>query len=123
MDIKKERLECLAWLKTLGLNNVEFDENLYITSITRQSHCDLTTREIELMLRTWLAAKQQAIPDGFVVVKDKLVAYMIQNKSWTHSHGNDYFEVKLLSEMPEPEFDDDHYDIEIPLYMIQEVQK
>lgn len=62
----------------------------------------------------WQAAKAQAVPEGFVLVKDKPVAYMVQNKFW-----NGEFEVKLLSEMPEPEFDGDSYDIEIPLYAIE----
>lgn len=66
----------------------------------------------------WSSAKHsikaQAVPEGFVLVKDEPVAYMVQNKFWKGE-----FEVKLLSEMPEPEFDGDSYDVEIPLYMIE----
>jgi len=75
MDIKKESLlnkeqyKCLEFLKTWGLNKVEFDENKKIVGITRQSHCDLSTREIELIMRVWQAAKAQAVPEGFVLVK------------------------------------------------------
>jgi len=68
----------------------------------------------DLAIREMQAANAQAVPEGFVLVKDKPVAYMVQNKFW-----NGEFEVKLLSEMPEPEFDGDSYDIEIPLYAIE----
>lgn len=134
MDISKERE---AFEKSSIVENYKdhmqsfsFNGNIYQysnelgrLSVSQMACFGLSLTVVNSMWSGWLAAKQQAIPDGFVVVKDKPVAYMIQNKSWAHSHGNDYFEVKLLSEIPEPEFDDDYYDIEIPLYMIQEVQR
>ena len=71
--------------------------------------------------RAWAVWQASANREGFVLVENKPVAYMIQNKSWVHSHGSEYFEVKLLGEMPEPEFEGDSYDTEIPLYMDQSI--
>lgn len=75
--------------------------------------------EIDQGWKLWQAATAQVVPEGFVLVRNKPVAYMVQNKSWTYQEGNNYFEAKLLKEMPEPAFDGDSYDIEIPLYMIE----
>ena len=74
MDIQKEpflskdQYECLEFLKTWGLNKVEFDENKQIIGITRQSHCDLSTREIELIMRAW-QAKSKVVPEKDAVIK------------------------------------------------------
>jgi hypothetical protein len=46
------------------------------------------------------------------------VAYMVTNKSWQAAHGDDYFELRLPQDMPEPAFDGDKYDVEIPLMPI-----
>lgn len=76
---------------------------------------DMSFESLINLTLSWLnEAKNQAIPEGFVLVKDKPVAYMVQNKFWKGG-----FEVKLSSEMPEPEFEGDSYDIEIPLYAIE----
>ncbi|EOR06844.1 hypothetical protein [Acinetobacter tandoii] len=97
MDIKKEpflskdQYECLEFLKTLGLNKVEFDENKQIIGITRQSHCDLSTREIELIMRAW-QAKSQAVPEGFVLVEKKNLrdTYYLVDSEHVVDHPTEY---------------------------------
>lgn len=109
MNIENERKLFEEWAKSESLNISKF--------ISRGDYLYKDTQ------RCWKAWQASANREGFVLVENKPVAYMIQNKSWVHSHGAEYFEVKLLSEMPEPEFEGDSYDTEIPLYMIKAPQE
>lgn len=58
-------------------------------------------------------AKAQAVPEGFVVCKSEPVAYIVQNKFWKQK-----FDVKSVKDMPPQKWEDDHYDVEIPLYAV-----
>ena len=124
MDIKLEKIAHEKHLLSQGVDfkylpNIQYNEleNVY-ELIEWDEEYNEALNEINSSWCTWQAAKASAVPDGYVLVSDKPVAYMVQNKFW-----NGEFEVKLLNEMPNPEFEGDSYDVEIPLYMIEAAQE
>lgn len=110
MDIQKEKEAFQKFCE----ENFDFEnhEQTYFDEKTQcyENESGEDTDSINMAWAAWQAAKAQ-VPEGFVLVEDKPIAYMVQNKFWKGE-----FEVKLLNEMPEQEFEGDSYDIEIPLY-------
>lgn len=69
MDIQKEWDLFVAHLRTLGVVKIGRNALGTITNLTREGKCSLSYNDIELMWETWQAAKAQAVPEGFVLVK------------------------------------------------------
>lgn len=61
----------------------------------------------------WQEGKASAVPKGYVLCKSKPVAYIVQNKFWKQE-----FDIKSIKDMPPKKWEDDHYDVEIPLYAV-----
>ena len=72
MDIQKEWDLFVAHLRTLGVVKIGRNALGIITNLTREGKCSLSYNDIELMWETWQAAKAQAVPEGFVLVKKEL---------------------------------------------------
>lgn len=113
MDIQRKAFE--------SSNNVnpdwsfKFDEELQ-QYIALDSEMKLQVDEFNEHWDTFRAgwqAKAQAVPEGFVVCKSEPVAYIVQNKFWKQK-----FDVKSVKDMPPQKWEDDHYDVEIPLYAV-----
>ena len=69
MDIQKEWDLFVAHLRTLGVVKIGRNVLGIITNLTREGKCSLSYNDIELMWETWQAAKAQAVPEGYVLVK------------------------------------------------------
>ena len=115
MDIQ----EIQEKFEDLLLANPDFDESL-LGKDEEGCYSDSDIQHMYSMFEAgtevreqWQAAKAQAVPEGFVVCKSEPVAYIVQNKFWKQK-----FDVKSVKDMPPQKWEDDHYDVEIPLYAV-----
>ena len=110
MDIQKEKEAFEAWYcrNHTGLKQSDLAK---FRTLSGYSFSD--SLKINISWEAWQAAKAQAVPEGFVVCKSEPVAYIVQNKFWKQK-----FDVKNVKDMPPQKWEDDHYDVEIPLYAV-----
>jgi hypothetical protein len=121
MDIEKlkaefEQSECFKRLEHVAQYTFfEFGAYIKRTDVPAdiEKKCGKLITALLFSWSAWKEAKAQAVPEGFVVCKSEPVAYIVQNKFWKQK-----FDVKSVKDMPPQKWEDDHYDVEIPLYAV-----
>ena len=89
MDIQKEWDLFVAHLRTLGVVKIGRNALGIITNLTREGNCSLGYNDIELMWKTWQAAKAQVVQEGFVVMPKDMTKDMVKSV-WSSDYMLDF---------------------------------
>lgn len=126
MEIQKEWDLFVAHLRSLGVVKIGLNALGVITNLTREGNCSLGYNDIELMWKTWQAAKAQAVLKNDCMIgqtwfmKNTPVSALIK-------HAEDVYKAETVAQNSKIEFgtdDNEHWFAhDVPFYGLVQIDR